>query len=75
MIRVPAGKFWAFKIEPTGKSERQFDDALNVEGSMRIWFSADERRLPLQIALKVPVGSAIATLVKIGYNSSDLTWN
>jgi len=75
MIRVPAGKFWAFQIEPTPTSERQFDDALNAEGSMRIWFSAEERRLPLLIALKVPVGSAIATLTKIEYADTDLTHN
>ncbi|MBU1045285.1 MAG: DUF3108 domain-containing protein [Candidatus Omnitrophica bacterium] len=75
MIRIPSGSFWAFQIEPTPESERQFDDALNAEGSMRIWFSADERRLPLLIALRVPVGSAIATLMSVEYAESSLTHN
>ncbi len=75
VFKVPAGSFWAFQVEPTRESERQFDDALNAEGSMRIWFSADERRLPLFIALKVPVGSAVATLMKIEHVESELTQN
>ncbi|MBU1087233.1 MAG: DUF3108 domain-containing protein [Candidatus Omnitrophica bacterium] len=75
LLKVPAGTFWAFQVEPTDESERQFDDALNAEGSMRIWFSSDERRLPLLIALKVPVGSAIATLMAIEYTESSLTQN
>ena len=50
---------------PTRQSERQFDDALNTQGSMRIWFSADERRLPLIVSLKVPFGTAQATLRRI----------
>ena len=65
LIKTPAGRFWAFQVEPTNESERQFDDSLNAEGSMRIWFSADERRIPLIIALKVPVGTAQATLIKM----------
>ncbi len=64
-IKTPAGCFWAFQIEPTRESERQFDDSLNAEGSMRIWFSADARRLPLLILLKVPVGTAQATLINM----------
>lgn len=65
LIRTPAGQFWAFQVEPTRESERQFDDSLNAEGSMRIWFSADENRLPLIVALKVPVGTAQAILTDI----------
>ncbi len=65
LVKTPAGRFWAFQVEPTKDSERQFDDSLNAEGSMRIWFSADMRRVPLIILLKVPVGSAQATLIKM----------
>jgi len=64
-VKTPAGRFWAFQVEPTKDSERQFDDSLNAEGSMHIWFSADMRRVPLIILLKVPVGSAQATLIKM----------
>ncbi len=64
-IKTPAGRFWAFQVQPTRESERQFDDSLNAEGSMRIWFSADMRRVPLLILLKVPVGTAQATLIKM----------
>ena len=65
LIKTSAGRFWAFLVEPTRKSERQFDDSLNAEGSMRIWFSADMRRVPLIIMLKVPIGTAQATLIKM----------
>ena len=65
LIKTPAGNFWAFRVEPTKESERQFDDSLNAEGSMRIWFSADMRRVPLIILLKVPVGTAQATLINM----------
>ena len=64
-IRVPAGRFDAFLVEPTVDSERQFDDVLKAQGRMRIWFSADERRIPLMITLKIPVGTAKAVLTSI----------
>lgn len=63
-INTPAGRFWAFQVKPTKHSERQFDDSLNAPGSMTIWFSADERRIPLIITLRVPFGTAQATLIK-----------
>ena len=64
-VAVPAGRFEAFLVEPTIDSERQFDDVLKAQGRMRIWFSADERRIPLLISLKVPVGAAKAVLTSI----------
>ena len=60
-------------ILPTEESERQFDDALNTQGSMRIWFSADENRIPLIVDLKVPFGLARAILTDIESKSTELT--
>ena len=74
-LRVPAGVFWAFQVEPTVRSERQFDDALNSPGSMRIWFSSDEKRIPLIVSLKIPLGTAQAILNKIKMAESELTSN
>jgi len=71
LIKTPAGRFWAFQVEPTRESEHQFDDSLNAEGSMRMWFSADEKRLPLIVALKVPVGTAQAVLTKVSFSEAD----
>ncbi|MFH2138893.1 MAG: DUF3108 domain-containing protein [Candidatus Omnitrophota bacterium] len=70
-IKIPAGIFDAFLVEPTLDSERQFDEILNAQGRMRIWFSADERRIPLMITLKVPVGTAKAILNEIEYTESN----
>ncbi|MCP4649528.1 MAG: DUF3108 domain-containing protein [PVC group bacterium] len=64
-IRTPAGRFWAFLVEPTVQSERQFDEIINAQGRMRVWFSCDDRRIPLIITLKIPVGTAKAVLTDI----------
>ncbi|MBU4305252.1 MAG: DUF3108 domain-containing protein [Candidatus Omnitrophica bacterium] len=73
MIHTPAGRFLAFRVKPTTQSERQFDDSLNAPGTMTIWFSADERHVPLLVTLKVPFGTAQAVLNKIQVN--ELTTN
>lgn len=64
-ILTPAGRFMAFQVKPTTQSEREFDDALNAPGSMILWFSADEKRIPLLITLKVPLGIAQAILESV----------
>jgi len=74
-LKVPAGVFWAFQVEPTVQSERQFDDALNSPGSMSIWFSSDQQRIPLIVILKIPLGTAQAILTKIETAESELTGN
>ncbi|MBU0634834.1 MAG: DUF3108 domain-containing protein [Candidatus Omnitrophica bacterium] len=65
LLKVPAGRFWAFLVQPTEESERQFDSVLNAPGTMQMWFSADEERIPLIVSLKVPFGTAQAVLSKI----------
>ncbi|MFH2144559.1 MAG: DUF3108 domain-containing protein [Candidatus Omnitrophota bacterium] len=65
LLKVPAGRFWAFLVQPTEESERQFDSVLNAPGTMQMWFSADEKRIPLIVSLKVPFGTAQAVLSKI----------
>jgi len=66
-VHVPEGGYQAFLVEPTNQSERQFDDIINATGSMRIWFSADKRRIPLMITLQVPLGTAIAALSRVSF--------
>jgi len=67
MVNVPIGKFQAFLVSSTPQSERQFDDILHAPGTMTILVSTEERRLPLLITLKVPVGTAYAILSEISY--------
>ena len=70
-MHTPAGCFWTFLVRPEKESERQFDDALNAPGSLSVWYSSDEKRVPVMIALKVPIGTALAVLVKTGAPDAD----
>lgn len=61
MELVGMGEYDAFLIEPKAK----FEGIFVRKGRMWIWFSADERRLPLILRTKVPVvGSIYAVLEK-----------
>ncbi|MEM7672494.1 MAG: DUF3108 domain-containing protein [Verrucomicrobiota bacterium] len=63
-IRVPAGRFETFRVQPKMKDlggvfRKSKDAALNI------WFSADERRIPVRLKSKVRVGSFMANLKRI----------
>lgn len=62
--RVPAGKFETFRVQPNlkdlGGVFRKSKDA-----TLDIWFSADERRIPVKLKSKVRVGSFTANLKRI----------
>lgn len=62
-ISVPAGSFRAFTAEPdlshVGGVFKKSPDA-----TMRVWVSADERRLPLKVVSSVLIGRFIAELVR-----------
>lgn len=60
-IKVPAGKFECFLLEPGKRPGADFEK----KGDMWIWLSADTRRLPIKVKTKAPLGSVIMELAKI----------
>ena len=52
-VEVPAGKFSCVVVEPKLKSEGIFKS----KGSMQVWLTDDDRRLPVMVKSAVPVGS------------------
>jgi hypothetical protein len=61
-VEVPAGKFKTWVIEPVLKEDGLF----KAKGQLWIWVTRDERRLPVKMQSKIPVGSVKAELVRIG---------
>ena len=51
-IKVPAGKFETIIVEP----ELRFD-GLMKKGKVKVWFTNDERRIPVQVKSKIVIGS------------------
>ncbi len=60
-IKVPAGKFECFLLEPGKRPGADFEK----KGDMWIWVSTDSRRLPVKVKTKAPLGSVIMELAKI----------
>jgi hypothetical protein len=56
-IQTPLGLRSAFRVEP-----KVFEGLYKRKGRMLIWFSDDERRLPLRIKASVSVGTITGTL-------------
>jgi hypothetical protein len=56
-IQTPLGDMEAFRVEP-----KVFSGLFKRKGRMLIWFSADERHLPLRIKAMIAVGSITGTL-------------
>ena len=61
-VKVPAGNFPCLIVTPFTEGKT----LLKNEGDMTIWFSDDERRLPIQIKIKLKFGSMLLQLKKIG---------
>ncbi|MCA9727916.1 MAG: DUF3108 domain-containing protein [Candidatus Eisenbacteria bacterium] len=59
-VEVPAGTFDCIVVEPTLRS----GDFIKNEGSLKIWLTDDERRIPVQMKSKIPVGSIAVVLEK-----------
>lgn len=62
-IRVPAGEFDTIVIKPLLQSEGIF----MKKGEVHIWFTDDEKRIPVMIKSKVKIGSFKAKLVEGEY--------
>lgn len=56
-VQTPMGTFDALRVEP-----RVFNGLLKRKGRMLVWFSADERQLPLRIKAMISAGTIAGTL-------------
>jgi len=57
-VEVPAGKFDCVVVEPMLKSEGVFKS----KGSIFVWLTDDERRIPVLVTSKIPIGSISVSL-------------
>ena len=59
-VTLPAGTFDTIVVKPLLKSEGIF----SKKGEVHIWLTDDEKHIPVQVTLKVKIGSVTATLVQ-----------
>ncbi len=59
-VEVPYGEFETYKVEPFLQSNGIFKN----EGKLWVWFSDDERRIPVKLQAKIVLGSVKVSLVK-----------
>lgn len=55
-IKVPAGKFDCYLVEPALRSGSIFEQ----KGKMWVWFSSDKRRLPVLIKSKINIAGSLS---------------
>ncbi|MBK8231455.1 MAG: DUF3108 domain-containing protein [Candidatus Eisenbacteria bacterium] len=60
-VETPAGTFDCIVVEPTLRSGAFFKH----EGRLTIWLTDDERRIPVQMKSKIPVGSISVVLTEL----------
>ena len=65
-VQTPMGTFDALRVEP-----KVFNGLLKRKGRMLIWFSADQRQLPLRIKAMISVGSITGTLRSVTYQKQN----
>ncbi len=58
-IKVPAGEFECYKLEPQLQGEGVF----KAQGKLWVWLTADSRRMPVLMKSKVFIGSVDAVLM------------
>lgn len=61
-IKVPAGKFDCLVVEP---AIREGAGIFQAKGKLWVWITDDERKIPVKMSSKIPIGSIIALLKKI----------
>jgi hypothetical protein len=59
-VDVPAGKFDCWVIEPVMREGGIF----SAKGTLTIWVTADERRIPVKMRTKIVVGAVTASLTE-----------
>jgi hypothetical protein len=67
-ITVPAGRFRTVVIEPKMQAGGLFRDE---DSQLTIWFSDDERRLPVRIRSEVKIGTITASLRRVSAGSAN----
>lgn len=68
-IKVPAGEFECFVLEP---GIRKNAGIINASGKMLVWVTADEKKIPVYLKVKIPiVGSVEAELSRIEDQNAD----
>jgi hypothetical protein len=65
-IQTPMGTLDAMRVEP-----KVFNGLLKRKGRMLIWFSADERQLPLRIKAVIAAGPITGTLRSVTYQKQN----
>ena len=65
-VQTPTGMFDALRVEP-----KVFNGLLKRKGRMLIWFSADERQVPLRIKAMITAGSITGTLRSVTYQKQN----
>ena len=70
-ITTEAGVFDAFKLQPQLR-ENETDEDRN-RGKLFLWFSDDERRLPVMARTVMPIGSVTARLRKVIAGTKPIT--
>jgi hypothetical protein len=69
-IDVPAGKFETILVEPELKFE-----GLMKKGKVKVWFTNDERRLPVQVNSKIVIGSITMKLERYQLGEEKVAYN
>jgi hypothetical protein len=70
-VKVPAGEFKCFVLEP---GIRKNAGITNTSGKMLVWVTADEKKMPVFLRVKIPIiGSVVAELAKIEQQSAQAT--
>jgi len=57
-VRVPAGEFNCYVIEP----KLQSDGIFVKKGRLLVWMTDDKRHIPIRVRTAIPVGSVVANL-------------
>ena len=65
-VQTPLGTFDTLRVEP-----KVFNGLLKRKGNMLIWFSADERQLPVRIKAMTSAGSITGTLRSVTYQKQN----
>jgi hypothetical protein len=62
-VETEAGTFDAFKVQPQLRENETAED--RNKGKLFLWFSDDERRIPVMAKTVMPIGSVTARLTKV----------
>jgi hypothetical protein len=60
------GKIWCFRVEPEVFGENRM---IEKEGTMTIWITDDDRRLPVRTQINTSIGKVVVSLTKIENNA------